>query len=317
MPARLTALIEARTAQGFSGSVIAARGDTILVQGGYGRLGDYSVGAASRFWIASTAKQFVAVAVLRLAEQRRLSLDDPLSRFFPDAPRDKAAITVRQLLSHMSGIGQSYASENRVDRASAVYAMLAEPLAGPPGSGFRYSNSNIQLAVAIVEIVSGRSYPDFAREVLWRPAALTETGFAGPGASATVSPVNGSVPPRLTQAFWGGEGVFSTAPDLFRWIRALRHGRVLGAAAMREMFAPARGATISEGAAALGWFTGRTTRGSPFIFVRGNEDFGANSLIYVYPDQDVSLIILTHAGNAGERSWSRILLADLEQALGL
>ncbi|MGQ0588947.1 MAG: serine hydrolase domain-containing protein [Sphingosinicella sp.] len=303
----LGALVDAHVANGFSGAVLAARGDEVLL----------SRGADDRFWIASTAKQFVAAAVVKLVEQGRLGLDDPLSRFFPDAPADKAAITLRQLLSHMSGIGQSYVSERLGERAPAVAAMFAEPLAGPPGSGFRYSNSNIQLAVAVVEAVSGMSYPEFARSVLWAPAGLADTGFAGGEVTATVSPIEGALPPRLIQGFWGGEGVFSSAHDLYRWVRALRSGRAMRRASADLMFAPVQGATISEGAAALGWFVGHAPSGATRVFIRGNEDFGANSLIYYYPEHDITIIVLTHAGDAGELSWSRTVHADVERALGL
>jgi hypothetical protein len=77
-------------------------------------------------------------------------------------------------------------------------------------------------------------------------------------------------------------------------------------------------AQIGEGEAALGWFLGRTSLGNPVRFTRGNGDFGPNSLIYAYPDQDVVIVILTHSGDASEDvSWSRAILADLQTALNL
>ena len=340
---------ESNAAAGFAGVVLVARGDQILLFEGYGQAGGEAIERDSRFWIASAGKQFVAAAILQLAERGRLRLDDPLWRFFPGAPPDKAAITIRQLLSHTSGLGQSYVSENQTGREQAVAQMLAEPLQGPPGSAFRYSNSNIQLAAAIVEavsqmlaeplqeppgaafrysnsniqlaaaiveVISGLDYADFARRHLWRPAGLVATGLAGDEGAEEVLPIGRPLPPRLRQAYWGEQGAYSSAGDLFRWYRALRRGRILGPESLETLFAPV--IAIGEGHSALGWFTGVSPSGQRLIFTRGNEDFGANSLIYAYPDRDILIIVLTHAGNAADgTSWSRKVHRELEAALGL
>lgn len=313
--AALDTIVGERAGQGFAGSVLVAEGPRVLLSRGYGSAGGAPIAADDRFWIASTGKQFVAAAILLLAERGELSLDDPLGRFFPDAPAALAPVTLAMLLSHNSGIGQSYASEGRPDRASALAAMFAEPPEGEPGSGFRYSNSNFQLAAAVVEAVSGTAYRDFVRDNLFAPAGLAGTGFAGDGGATAA--IEGPLPPRLAGRSWGSEGVYSTAPDLFRWVRALRSGGILAPADAARLFAPVPGVAISGGGAALGWFTGRTAGGTAFVFTRGNEDFGANSLIYVYPERDVTIVVLSHAGDAGELSWSRTILGDLENALGL
>lgn len=301
---------------GFSGVVLVARAADVIVFRGYGSQQGKSVAADDRFWLASTGKQFVSAAIFKLVEQRKVDLDDRISRFFPSAPADKSGITVRQLLTHTSGLGQSYVSEGLSDRGIAVSRMLSEPLKGLPGTEFRYSNNNTQLAAAIVEVASGVPYPDFVSRFLWSPAGLTETGFAGPRTSPTVNPIRGVLPQRLRKAYWGEQGVFSTATDLFNWHRALRSNNILTKRSVEEMLAPA--VRIGEGHATPGWFRGATQRGTDFVFVRGNEDFGANSLLYVYPARATTIIVLTHAGNADEQtSWSRRILQAVEQVLGL
>jgi CubicO group peptidase (beta-lactamase class C family) len=309
----LRRLIDQDARQGFSGVVLVVeRGKTVLFDG----FGKPSPRRDARFWIASTGKQFTAAAIMKLAEQRGLRLDDPLGRFFPSAPKDKASISVRQLLSHTSGLGQSYVSEEQTSREIAVGRMLAVPLEGAPGSGFRYSNSNIQLSAAIVELRSGLPYSEFVRRYLWRPAGMQGTGFAGPRSWATVTPVRGPLPLRLRSSYWGEQGVYSTAGDLYHWYRALQSGRILSRKSVAILFAPQ--VKIGEGQAGLGWFRGTTPRGTDFLFVRGNEDFGANSLLYAYPKRDIVVVVLTHAGDAdNEKSWSRKVLAEVEGALAL
>lgn len=301
---------------GFSGVVLVARSDDVILHRAYGAMAGRTVERSDKFWIASAGKQFVSAAILALADDGKLTLDDPLSKFFPDAPADKAVVTVRQLLAHTSGYMQSYVAEQFSTREAATPAMLAEPLAGPPGEQFRYSNINYQLAAAIVEIASGENYRSFVTERLWRPARVTGTGFSTPETVSDVSPIATPLPERLKRATWDEQGVYSTALDLFRWSRALGDGEILSAKSRAALFEPV--APISEGAAALGWFVGESPRGRKRVFSRGNEDFGANSLVYLYPEADVTIIVLTHAGDANDDlSWSRFVHRELEALLDL
>jgi len=312
----LRSVVDGHVRKGFSGVVLVARGGEYLLFDGFGMVDGRLLEQGSRFWIASTGKQFTSAAILYLVDRGRLRLDDPISRFLPDVPEEKRAITVRQLLSHTSGLGQSYVSEEHGSREAAVAAMLAEPLEGAPGASFRYSNSNYQLAAAIVEVVSGASYAHFVEDNLWAPVGLTDTGFSGPETSSSVSPPLVQLPERLLVSHWGEQGLFSSAGDLLRWYKALRAGQLLSESSLTDLFSPI--VPISEGQSALGWFIGTSAAGNRMVFTRGNDDFGANSLIYAYPDQDVVIVILTHAGDAeADISWSRRVHRDLEVSLGL
>lgn len=314
--AGLDAVVAAEVPNGFSGVVLVAMDHAVILEKAYGAIDGVAPKADSRFWIASGGKQFVSAAILKCAQKGWLKLSDPISRFFPNAPTDKRAITIKQLLSHTSGFGQSYASEAANERTDAVRLMLAEPLIDRPGAKFHYSNSNYQLAAAIVEVASGEDYQDFAERELFRPVGLSHTGFSGwPGADK-VARAREPLPERLKSQRWGEAGTFSSAGDLYRWYSALRAGRVLDKRSTDELFSPA--AEIQEGNAALGWFTGKTVKGTARIFTRGNEDWGPNALIYAYPARDTVIVVLTHAGDANDdASWSRLIHEKLEAALNL
>lgn len=311
---RLDEAVRSEVLNGFSGAVLVARGDTVLLDMGYGAVRGVTMRSNSRFWIASVGKQFTSAAILKCADRRRLSLDDRISRFFPEAPADKRNVTVKQLLAHLSGLDQSYVSEGQTDRSGAVRCMFAQSLIDRPGHAFHYSNSNYQLAVAIVEIVSGDDYRAFVNRELLRPSGLYDTGFnATPGARSVV-PGRKELPERLRATSWGGEGYFSTTHDLFRWYRALHGGGVLSVENAKALFTPVT--TIQEGEAALGWFVGSTTGGVARVFTRGNEDWGPNALLYAYPESQVVIVVLTHAGNANDDvSWSRFIHAKLERIM--
>jgi CubicO group peptidase (beta-lactamase class C family) len=271
---------------------------------------------SSRFWIASLGKQFTSAGILRGQEQGRLRLEDPLSRFFPDAPSEKKAITILQLLTHQSGLPQRYIAQGVSDRAAAVNRILSQSLESPPGTRFSYSNDNYALAAAALEIVAGRRYETFVRDELLWPAGLRHTGFAGTGPHGSVVPARDPEPSRLARRDWGSVGsgaVFSTTRDLYVWYSALSAGRVLQPASVSLLFTPY--VAIGEGASGLGWFLATAGDGIR-RFSRGNDSFGPNGLIYAYPEKQAVVVILSHAGQKDEDlSFSRAALASVEKLI--
>ncbi len=154
------------TEAGFSGTVLIAKGDQIILHRGYGwtdKQRAVPVSIDSEFWVASISKQFAAAAILKLQEKGKISLTDLITKYFKSVPKDKAAITVHQLLSHTSGIGQNYAADGIINRDDAVWSILQEPLKSVPGEKFNYSNDNYTLLAAIIEVASGQSYESFLR----------------------------------------------------------------------------------------------------------------------------------------------------------
>ena len=313
-PGALETLVRREAAAGFSGAILVKQGDKVLIDRSVGSIGGVRVRPNSRFWISSTGKQFVSAAIFKLRDDGRISLDDRLDRWLPDVPADKRTITIRQLLSHTSGLPQGYAGEEARDNESAVRSILAIGLAARPGERFIYSNENFYLAAAIVERIAQQSYRRFAEANFFAPLGMTQSGLVhGP---AGVLPTKAPTPARLKKAHWGISGHYSSARDLARWFRALEAGTILKPGSVAEMWRPV--AKIGEGEAASGWFVSTTPRGTKRIWTRGNDDFGANSLIYGYPDRDIVIVILTHSGDKPDGpSWSRAVVGELEEALAL
>jgi CubicO group peptidase (beta-lactamase class C family) len=314
LSSRVDKAVRVEVANGFSGSVLVVRGNASLLDKGYGAVRGVSISPKSRFWIASVGKQFTSAAILRCRDAGWLTLDDPISRFFPTAPVDKRAITIRQLLAHLSGLDQTYASEGTTNRADAVNRMLSHPLIDTPGHKFHYSNDNYELAAAIVEVASGDDYKDFVIKNFFRHAGLRDTGFAASPGAQSVVPARNPTPARLSTPGWGEAGVYSTTRDLLKWYRALSSGSVLSRGSVNDLFAPV--ASIGEGQTALGWFIGKSGDGPTYIFTRGNEDWGPNSLLYAYPESGVVVVVLTHGGDSnGDLSWSRFIHAKIQELL--
>ena len=150
--ARVDTFLTRAALHGLSGAIVVAQRGEVVLRKGYGvadRERGVTVGPETPFFIGSLAKQFTAAAVLRLAADGKLALDDSLGTFFPDAPADKRGITVRQLLSHTSGLPYLPSAGLFGARHAAIRSCArccAERLLFAPGSRYEYSTPGLHPA---------------------------------------------------------------------------------------------------------------------------------------------------------------------------
>lgn len=240
--------MEQAEAEGFSGSLHLVREGRVVLSRGYGLANrEQQIPATEEtiYAIGSTPIDFTRAGILLLAQEGRLSLDDPITTWFPNVPPDKQAITVHHLMTGGSGLRNFHdrpsdpnPDHTYIDRAEALRRIFEEPLLFPPGTASEHSHSAWGVLAAIIEVVSGRSYPDFTRDRLFAPAGLHDTGFFGepiPEERLAVgygmdagAPVNAA--PYWGPTSWlvmGSGGMTSTVTDLARWMEAVRSGRIL------------------------------------------------------------------------------------------
>jgi CubicO group peptidase (beta-lactamase class C family) len=294
---------------GYSGATLLAIRGQVVLRKGYGIAND-STGALvtpeTVFDIGSLAKTFTAAAVLVLESRGRLSLDDSLSRFLDGVPADKRAITLRQLLSHTSGLGADFPYENptaedyeEVSRDEAVRRILAMPMAAQPGAQFQYSNPGFILLAAVVERAAGEPFRGFVRRALLEPAGMRHTGFWGEDVAAMEDDAlarsydedgqTGNLRLRSGTTWFdlGGGEMVSTVGDLYRWADALLSGRVLDAERVRRLW------TAGEGGYGLGWHTDTTAHGTRWIH-HGGDYVGFGAELAIYPDDGVVMANLAN-----------------------
>lgn len=209
----------------------------------------------SIFRIGSLTKQFTAALAAVLAEQGKLDLDAPASRYLPMFA-GKPAFTARELIHHTAGLhadeaGEALAGEITQGGLAEAIATQAKPFDFPPGTAWQYSNANYHVLGAIIEQVTGQPLAGAGRRLLFDRLDLAHTAFdhSGdivPGRVAGYAFGDGD-PPRLLNAPGidivqaGGAGAMrGTADDLCRWHAALLDGRVVAAAGLRAMLAPGR-----------------------------------------------------------------------------
>lgn len=317
---RIGARLSQAAESGFSGSVLVVRDGRVLVDKGYGFADPQRarrITPETPFWVASVSKQFTAVAILKLAEQGRLSLEDPIAKYFPEVPEDKRAVTIHHLLSHEAGFQQKYAADGITDRGEAVKAVLKQPLAHPPGQGFTYANDNYNLLAAIVEIASGQSFESYLAENLFSPAGLTRTGFWGEASAEPVAEITGEVPEASLRPNWGfrgATGISSTTGDLHRWYLALQDDKVLSKESRGKLFFPHH-VVSPEVTSTYGWFVSTTPRGTRSVWTRGTEGFGHNAVLVSYPEEKIVVVIASNAGDRDRVSASRGLAEELAKII--
>lgn len=172
----------------FSGGVLVMQGNTTLLKKGYGfanREKQIKFSTSTLGSIGSITKLFTATAIMKLVEQQKLNLTDPLSKFFPTVPSDKKDITLHQLLTHSSGFVEFLEGDQgdfeMVNTQNFLKRAFSQPLAFAPGSSGRYTNVGMSLLGIIIEQVSGMDYEQYLKTVL-APCGIREIAYTYPKA---------------------------------------------------------------------------------------------------------------------------------------
>lgn len=283
----------------------------------------------TNFRLASVTKQFTAMAVMILVERKALSLDESLVAFFPEFPEYGRAITVRQLLTHTSGLidyedvipeGTTIPVLDQdvlrlliateLKRRAANDAATNRPAASaatyfPPGTQYRYSNTAYALLALIVEVRSGQTFARFLRENIFEPLKMTHTlayeqGYAPAPNRAFGHSLKSNVWQRtdqsLTSSVLGDGGVYSSVSDLFKWDQALYKARLVSAPMLRVAFSPLTPTDKPGRGYGFGWYV-TTYRGLKEIYHSG-ETIGFRTRIVRYPEKKFTVIILANRADA-------------------
>ena len=317
--ARTDALMAGYTGQVPGAAVLVLRDGQPLLAHGYGLADLYSgrtVSARTNFRLASVSKQFTAMAVLLLAHDHVLDLDDPLARWLPGLPPATRGITLRQLLGHSSGLVdyEEVMPEGLVRqlRDADVLAILRtqDRTHFPPGSGYRYSNSGYALLALVVEAASGQDYPAFLRQRLFEPLCMdatharTDDGPAIHERAYGHSLVDGQwqrTDQSVTSAVLGDGGIYSSVDDLARWLAELDDPQVLPPQLVTQALAAA---TPVSGEADVSHY-GMGWRLAPSLAWHSGESLGFRNVLLRFPQQRMAVVVLSNRNDPGPYSLAR------------
>lgn len=308
----------------FNGTVLVAEAGQVIYQQAFGlanREWEVPHTLDTKFLIGSVSKQFTAALVLQLVGEGKLKLDDPVSKFIPDFPRDKGdRITIHHLLSHSSGLPSTQDLDNWYselwDKEYTTLELIRLfydcELAFEPGTGFLYSNPGYYIAAAVVEKITGKKFAEVLRKRIFEPLEMNNTG----------SYDYYSVLPKMASAYeywnfryshseyWnptssvGAGGIYSTVDDLFKWDRALYTTQLLPRKYIELMFQPH---TPLPGSSSYGygWVVGQQRvegRAEPVPFVMhtgGNPGF--NCLLLRLPEDEHFIVLFNNTGHTDIR----------------
>lgn len=262
-----------------------------------------------RFKIGSITKQFTGVAILKLQEEGKLSVEDKLSKYIPDFPRGNE-VSIHQLLTHTSGI-HSYTNNadflgkvlKPISEDDLVAVLKKESYDFNPGEAFLYNNTAYVLLGYIIHKVSGIEYGEYLKKSFFEPLKMTNTGYSGSGVKIDNLAIGydrmgaGYVPSPVWDLSWaGGAGaLYSTIDDLQKWNEALFNGRVLQEKSLKAGLTSVvlnNGQTPAQGEYGYGWFMS-DFRGLRRI-AHGGGLAGYISELTRYPSENMTVVMLTN-----------------------
>lgn len=272
------------------------------------------------FEAGSVSKQFTAAAMILLARDGNVSLDDDVRKYIPELPTYQAPVTIRQMLSHTSGLRDwgnlagiaGMPRGNRVYTHGHVVDLLSRQTAlnFAPGTRWSYSNSGYNLAAVVIARVSGMSFAEFSRTRLFQPLGLTKTSWRDdftrlvPGRAIGYGMSVGRFAQDMPfENVHGNGGLLTTVGDLLKWQAALNTGTLAKAVVADEQQTVA---TLPDGRDlhyGLGVFRG-VYKGVPEVYHSG-ATAGYRAFLTDYPSAKLTIAVLCNAGNAAPATFVR------------
>ncbi len=261
----------------FVGNVLISKNDKIIYQKsfGYADLERHKKNSkASIFSIASLTKSLTAVGIMKLVEGGKLTLDTPLSTYFPNfIPEYSGQITIQHLLNNSSGM---QANIGRVDDAGnglmpEINAVTIDDLLEKfkdsklnfePGTAYEYNNFGYVLLANIIEKVSGQSYANFMAQAVFKPTGMKSTvsstlnnvsGIAYPYFGLGMDKLEKFMTPFNISWLMGAADVNSTTTDVYRFMQALDNGTLLNSASVNQLYTRSQEMGINNRTSGLGW----------------------------------------------------------------
>jgi CubicO group peptidase (beta-lactamase class C family) len=280
-----------------------------------------------RYPIGSISKQFTAAAILLLAEEKKLSLDDPVARFLPELTRARE-ITIRQLLSHTSGYRDYWPQDyvppfmrQPITADEILQRWARGVLDFEPGTAYQYSNTGYVIAGRIVEKAGGRPLFELLQKRFFEPLAMRSVADVDVAALTEPDPAGylryALGPPRLAPKegkgwlFAAGE-LAMTASDLAKWNMAVIEKRILSPASWFEMQTDVH---LKNGQGTqYGLGIGVASRGGHRVLTHGGEVSGFTATNTVFPDDRIAVTVLTNQDSSSASADAAMRIAAVLSA---
>ncbi|MEP6712012.1 MAG: serine hydrolase [Ferruginibacter sp.] len=314
---------------GFTGSVLVVKDGKIILNKGYGYANKnqgWSNTPKTAFYIASVSKPITALGVMKLVEEKKISLSDPITKYFQNVPDNKKSITIEMLLTHTSGLEHTYSCDDITDRRIAIETILNKtPLVAPPGNKYNYSGDNYTLLAAIIDITSGDSFENYVAKNILQPAGITHPAFTGyldhirledyaaPSGNSSYKSL------KNIDGTWGRKGragMVLSVEDLYKLDKAFSENKIFQAGTTENILSPKiKNNTTSENYG-YGFSLGTTIRGTKVFGHSGDDDGVGHNVEYLdFPDENVKIFIASNSGMYSGTSWTAVISSMLQRFL--
>ncbi|MCH5598998.1 serine hydrolase domain-containing protein [Niabella ginsengisoli] len=298
----------------FNGAVIVAKGGNIVYEKYVGftdpRAKTTPITDSSSFHLASTSKPFTGMAILKLVQQGKIHLDDDVSKFFPAFPYP--GVTVKLLLSHRSGLpnylyfmeDKEKWSPNQMVSNNDVLDFLIKykpDLSYRTGTHFSYCNTNYVLLALILEKVTGKPYPEYMNETIFKPLRMKHTFVYTPTDSGRVimsyKPSGAIWDQDIFDHTYGDKNIYSTPRDMLKWDAALYSEKFISQSLLDSAYQPMSNETPSTHNYGLAWRMLNLPNGKKVIYHNGKWH-GFNPAFARLIDEKAVIIILGNQYNS-------------------
>jgi CubicO group peptidase (beta-lactamase class C family) len=298
---------------GFNGSILVAKDGAVLYEKyvGYGDLRKKdALTDSTALHIASTGKTLTGMAVLRLVQENRLSLEDSIQSYFPGFPYE--GVTVKTLLNHRSGLpnylyflesDKTYKNQYITNNDVLEYLMTKKPNRSfKPDTRFSYSNTNYVMLALLIEKITGQTFAAFMKEKVFGPLQMKDTYVYSLADSATAVPSfnynNSHWQNDRMEGTVGDKNIYSTPKDLLKWDQALYTDQFLRPSLLDSAFQPYSNERPSIHNYGLAWRMLNLPGGKKVIYHFGRWH-GFNAAFARLLDEKVTIIILGNKFNRG------------------
>jgi CubicO group peptidase (beta-lactamase class C family) len=298
--------------KGFNGGILIAKDGAIIYEKytGFSDLRSKDILTDSTpVHIASAGKTFTGMAVLKMVQENKLSLNDTLGKFFPGLPYP--GITIKMLLNHRSGLpnyiyfipNSKWDKKQYVTNADVLNLLYTEQPKRifSPGTRFTYSNTNYVLLAMIIEKISGQAFAEYMHQKIFGPLRMNHTYVYTLQDSLTATPSFAA-----NSRFWendflehtyGDKNIYSTPRDLLKWDQALYTDQLFSKALLDSAFTPYSFERPSVHNYGLGWRLLMIPNGKKVIYHNGKWH-GFNAAFARLTDEKVTIIVLGNKYNS-------------------
>ena len=276
----------------------------------------------SIFRLGSITKQFTGAAIMMLAEQGKLSLNDNIHKYVPDFPTEGNEITIKHLLTHTSGIANYTEDENiwenELQTPTTIDKMIKRfakhPMALKTGEANRYSNTGYVILGKIIEVASEKSYPDFIEQDIFAKLGMNNSHYGGHQlisnrASGYSISESGYVNADYIDMIWphAAGSLLSTVDDMNTWYSALRNGKIITKESYQQMISPTK---LNDGSfAQYGFGLGLFKLNKYDAIGHGGGIHGFVTNAFYLPEEDLYVAVLNNFDSGSPGDIARMLAA--------